>query len=105
MGARVQTDLLDVVDAAYGLDLPDAEWLDRLAKAAVPHLDGGFGMAAFEYNKPDGELQQVVRHVHLGIPADLEAIYHRVFETMDPEIRLRPFRMGPCIAGSQMMGM
>jgi DNA-binding CsgD family transcriptional regulator len=105
MAARVQSDLLDIVDAAYALDVSDADWLARLANAAAPHLDGGFGIAAFEYDKPEGSLPQIVQHVHLGIPADLEAIYHKVFETMDPEIRLRPFRLGPCITGSQLMGM
>ena len=48
------TDLMDVVDAAYKVDLPDAEWLRELAHAARPHLDCGFGVAAFEYYKAEG---------------------------------------------------
>jgi hypothetical protein len=34
MGSRA-TDLLDVVDAAYKVDLPDAEWLRELARAGA----------------------------------------------------------------------
>jgi DNA-binding CsgD family transcriptional regulator len=101
----VTTPLLDVIEAAYRVESSDAAWLESLAVAARPHLDEGFGVAAFEYYKPEGALPQIVQHFHLGIPDKLEAIYHTVFQTMDPEIRLRPFRLGPCISGSQLMGM
>jgi DNA-binding CsgD family transcriptional regulator len=102
---RQQADLLDVVDAAYRLEAPDADWLEGLARAAGPHLDEGFGVCAFEYYKPEGALPQIVQRYHLGIPAPLSSIYQTVFETMDAEIRLRPFRLGPCISGSELMGM
>ena len=97
--------LLDIVEAAYQVEKPDKQWLEGLAVVARPHLDEGFGLAAFEYYKPEGALPEIVQHFHLGIPEKLEAIYHTVFHTMDPEIRLRPFRLGPCISGSQLMGM
>ena len=104
MGSRAN-DLLDVVDAAYKVDLPDPEWLRELAEAARPHLDQGFGIAAFEYYKPEGAQPLVAQRFNLGIPGELEAIYSTVFATMDPAIRLRPFRLGPCITGSELMGM
>jgi hypothetical protein len=44
-------DLMDIVDAAYQIDAPDAQWLQNLANAARPHLDQGFGVAVFEYYK------------------------------------------------------
>ena len=97
-------DLMDVVDAAYKIDVADSDWLRSLATAARPHLDQGFGIAVFEYFKPVNGQPQIVEHFHLGIPPELEAIYHTVFQKMDPAIRLRPFRLGPCIAGSEMMG-
>jgi DNA-binding CsgD family transcriptional regulator len=104
-GAPPARQILDVIDAAYQVERSDAAWLESLALAARPHLDEGFGVAAFEYYKPVGGMPEIVRTFHVGIPDELEAIYRTVFETMDPEIRLRPFRMGPCIAGSQLMGM
>lgn len=102
--AKGTLDLMDVVDAAYQIELPDTDWLGRLAQAAQPHLDQGFGLAAFEYFKPADEQPQIIQHHHLGIPPDLDAIYHTVFAKMDPAIRLRPFRLGPYISGSEMMG-
>jgi DNA-binding CsgD family transcriptional regulator len=98
-------DLLDVVEAAYLVEAPESQWIARLAQAARPLLDQGFGLAAFEfYRAPDG-MPCVLQSHHLGIPEKLSALYPKVFATMDPEIRKRPFRMGPCVTGSQMMGM
>lgn len=104
MGLRALA-LLDVVDAAYKVDLPDAQWLQELAQAALPHLDRGFGLAVFEYFKPEGTQPQIIQRFHQGIPGELERIYSAVFAKMDPAIRLKPFRLGPCITGSELMGL
>jgi DNA-binding CsgD family transcriptional regulator len=104
MGSRA-LDLLDVVDAAYKVDLSDDQWLRELARTARPHLDRGFGVAVFEYFKPDGAQPEIAQRFHLGIPSDLERIYGTVFAKMDPAIRLKPFRLGPCITGSELMRM
>lgn len=98
-------DLMDVVEAAYRIDVPDAQWLRELAQAARPHLDQGLGVAVFEYYKPEGAQPRIIQRFYLGIPHKLEAIYGTVFTKMDPAIRLRPFRLGPCITGSELMGM
>jgi len=98
-------DLPFILDAAYQVDVPDAQWLQGLAQAARPHLDDGFGLAAFEYFKPEGAQPRIVQRFHVGIPDELDAIYHTVFDTMDPGIRLRPFRLGPCVTGSELMEM
>ncbi|RKH97817.1 LuxR family transcriptional regulator [Corallococcus sp. AB030] len=100
-----KADLLSIVEAAYRVDLGDATWVEGLAEAVLPHLDDGFGVAAFEYYRPGNGPPEVVQRYHLGIPDRLAEIYPTIFQTMDPEIRQRPFRMGPCITGSQMMGM
>ncbi len=60
-------DLLDVVDAAYQVDLLDDHWLQGLAHAARPHLDRGFGVAGFEYFKPEGAQPTII----LAIVGDL----------------------------------
>jgi DNA-binding CsgD family transcriptional regulator len=62
-------------------------------------------VAAFEFYRPGDGLPEVVQRCHLGIPDKLAALYPIIFQTMDPDSRQRPFRMGPCITGSQMMGM
>jgi DNA-binding CsgD family transcriptional regulator len=101
----VDSDVLTIVESAYQVDAPADRWLRDLSDRVRPHLDRGFGMAAFEYYRPPGKPLQLLQSIHIGIPPGLDAIYSTVFATMDPEIRLRPFRMGPCVSGSQMMGM
>lgn len=98
-------DLLDIVEVGYRVELSAQEWLEQLAHTVRPHLDEGFGLAAFEFFRPEGAAPQLLQSRHFGIPEQLAEIYPKVFETMDPEIRLRPFQMGPCVTGSQMMGM
>jgi DNA-binding CsgD family transcriptional regulator len=98
-------DILAIVEAAYQIDAPDDVWLARLAEAARPHLDEGFGLAAFEFHRSADGLPHMEGCCRLGIPDGLAAIYETVFERMDPEIQRRPFRLGPCITGSQLMGM
>jgi len=100
-----KADLLNIVEIAYHVELDDAAWLAALAEAVLPHLGEGFGVAAFEYYRPGESLPEVVQWCHLGIPKKLAALYPTIFQKMDPEIRQRPFRMGPCITGSQMMGL
>jgi DNA-binding CsgD family transcriptional regulator len=100
-----KSDLLHIIEAAYDVDASDAIWLRQVAEAVRPHIDTGFGVAAFEFSRSSGELPQIVQRYHLGIPPALEALYPQVFATMDPEIRQRPFSLGPCVTGSQLMGM
>lgn len=103
--ATVNSDILTIVETAYQVDAPADTWLRRLSEQVKPHLDQGFGMAAFEYYWPRGGDLQMLQSMHLGIPRGLAEIYSKVFATMDPQIRARPFQMGPFVTGSQMMGM
>ena len=98
--------LLPIVEVAYeNIDASDEDWLGRVLAASRPHLDEGFGVAAFEFYRPGDGLPEILQSLHEGIPPKLSAIYPKVFATMDPEIRKRPFRLGPCVTGSAMMGM
>jgi DNA-binding CsgD family transcriptional regulator len=103
--ASVNSDILSIIESAYQVDTPGDVWLRRLSAKVKPHLDQGFGMAAFEYFWPRGGSLQMLQSLHIGIPPGLNEIYSKVFQTMDPQIRARPFEMGPCVSGSQMMGM
>lgn len=98
-------DLLAVIEAAYRVDAPDDVWLEGLAAASRPHLDRGFGLCAFEFQLTDDGSPNVLQSYQLGIPTGLSEVYETVFEEMDPELRKKPFRMGPCISGSQLLGM
>ncbi|HET9955706.1 MAG TPA: LuxR C-terminal-related transcriptional regulator [Polyangiaceae bacterium] len=98
-------DVLRVVEAAYELDSTNEEWLKSIAEAVRPHLDDGFGLAAFEFMRVGDEVPTVLQSQHLWMPESLAQVYPRMFASMPPELRLRPFRLGPCITGSEMMNM
>jgi DNA-binding CsgD family transcriptional regulator len=98
-------DLLRVVEAAYLVDLPDPDWLRGVAEAVRPHLDQGFGLAAFEFIRSPEQPPEMLQSQHLWMPGELAEVYPRLFASMDPRLRQRPFAMGPCVTGSQMMGM
>lgn len=97
--------MLRVVEAAYELDSTDEEWLKNVAEAVRPHLDDDFGLAAFEFVRVGDDPPTILQSQHLWMPEDLAAVYPHMFASMSPELRLRPFRLGPCITGSEMMNM
>jgi len=103
--SRRNNDLLDIVEAAYRLDAPAQDWLRTIAEAVRPHLDEGFGLAAFEFFRAPNQPPVIAESLHLWMPEPLAAVYPKLFANMDPTLRQRPFALGPCVTGSQMMGM
>lgn len=103
--SKAKLDPLQIVEAAYRVDVSDEAWLRGVAEAARPYLDQGFGLAAFEFVRKDDEPPRVLQSQHLWMPEPLAEVYPKLFANMDPELRKRPFKMGPCVTGSQMMGM
>ncbi len=103
--SRDRFDLLSIVEAAYQLDVPGDVWLRAIAEAIRPHLDEGFGLAAFEFVRAPHQPPKMLQSQHLWMPEPLAATYPKLFANMDPTLRQRPFEMGPCVTGSQMMGM
>jgi len=47
---KVQVNPIDVIEASYDLDGPDQRWLERLALAVRPLIDGGRGTMAYFYD-------------------------------------------------------
>jgi DNA-binding CsgD family transcriptional regulator len=100
-----QFDVLSVVEAAYELDTTDEDWLKSVAEAVRPRLDDDFGLAAFEFHREGDAPPTIVQSQHLWMPESLAAVYPRMFASLAPELRARPFRLGPCVSGSEMMNM
>jgi DNA-binding CsgD family transcriptional regulator len=98
-------DVLRVVEAAYELDSTDEEWLKNVAETVRPHLDDDFGLAAFEFVRSGDDPPTLLQSQHLWMPENLAAVYPQMFASMSPELRLRPFRLGPCITGSELVNM
>lgn len=103
--SNAKLDPLQVVEAAYRLEAPDDVWLRGVAEAVRPHLDHGFGLAAFQFVRQPDEPPEMLQSQHLWMPEPLAQVYPRLFTGMDPQLRQRPFKLGPCVTGSQMMGM
>ncbi|WP_394842184.1 LuxR C-terminal-related transcriptional regulator [Pendulispora brunnea] len=97
--------LLDVVEAAYRLEVTDREWLEGLASACLPVLDEGFGISVFEFHYKMGAPPTILQAMRAGMPEELEKMYPVMLSRMDPELRQRPFLLGPCTTGSHMMGL
>lgn len=97
--------MLRVVEAAYELEPTGEAWLKSVAEAVRPHLDDDFGLAAFEFVRTGDEPPTMVQSQHLWMPEALAAVYPRMFANMAPELRVRPFKLGPCVSGSEMMNM
>jgi DNA-binding CsgD family transcriptional regulator len=102
---KSRLDVLRVVEAAYELDATNESWLKSVAEAVRPHLDDDFGLAAFEFVRVGDEVPTILQSQHLWMPESLAAIYPRMFASLPPDLRLRPFRLGPCVTGSEMMNM
>lgn len=100
-----QLDVLRVVEAAYEFDSTNEEWLKRIAETVRPHLDDEFGLAAFEFVRSGDGPPLILQSQHLWMPDDLAAVYPHMFANMSPELRVRPFRLGPCITGSELVNM
>src|SRR5689334_8662786 len=93
-----------MLDAAYRVEVGDAEWLAGLAAACRPALDHGFGICSFEFHYRIGGTPQILQAQMLGMSDELMSVYPKVFESMPPDVRVRPFLRGPCTTASQMMG-
>lgn len=98
-------DSLRVLEVAYEVDSTNEEWLKHVAEAVRPHLDDDFGLAAFEFERVGDEAPTILQSQHLWMPDALAAVYPRMFAGLSPELRARPFKLGPCVAGSEMMNM
>jgi DNA-binding CsgD family transcriptional regulator len=52
--SRRKGDIVDVIEAAYRVELPKVEWLEGLATAARPLIDDGFGVNAYLFDRLPG---------------------------------------------------
>jgi DNA-binding CsgD family transcriptional regulator len=98
-------DILSIVESAYRIDVPDADWLGGIAKACRPVIDRGFGLCVFEFRYHLGSPPDILQATMVGMPPKLAEIYPTVFRNMDPDVQRRPFDFGPCTTASQMMGL
>jgi hypothetical protein len=97
--------VLRIIESAYRVHVPDAEWLNDVADASRPLIDSGVGVCAFEFRHLAGGAPKIVQTRMMGIPEEAVRLYPLVFRSMAPDAQARPFAQGPCTTTSQMMGM
>ena len=67
MGRGTAFDILGVIEAGWRIDLDDAGWLEGIAEAARPALDGGHGVLAFTFDVRDrARAPRIGRHCPLA---------------------------------------
>ncbi len=81
----MSSDLIGVVEAAYRSAPSDAEWLEGLAAAARPLLDGGFGAASATYVVDAGRLE-LGEVVSAGVSPDVYAAIVEAQAAEDPVV-------------------
>lgn len=63
---RVTSTLIDLAEAAYDLDVRDAEWLRRVMVAGLPLLDHGLGVAGGIYTWPFDGGEATLHQFHVA---------------------------------------
>ncbi len=77
---KQKASVIDVVEAAYDVDLDEAGWLEALTRRSAPALDDGFGIFAFTYDAstPEqmsiGHFAQSAEHKHFDATSALAGI-------------------------------
>lgn len=79
-------DPIAVIEAAYRVEVSEAEWLAGIAEAARPLFRGGLGVAAYTYDASNVERVRLTHAVLRDTPPPMtrEALVH-VVENADPE--------------------
>jgi len=77
---------IDLVEAAYDLDIEDSRWLPRLLEVGAPIIDQGLGAAGIRYSRPPegGAVEILEMHMVSG-PADFLERHQRAIATTPPD--------------------
>lgn len=102
---QLDSAIIDFTEAAYDLELSDADWLPTVLKRGLPVLDHGLGVACMEYGLPPEGGAVELRKIHLGSgPEDFPERHLRALETTPPEVLRRQVRPGGASTASMTAG-
>jgi len=101
----VSKDIIDILEAAYRVDLDGPAWLEGVLGATLPHLSMGTGVAAYEYDASDVTRMHVTHFAHQGMPEMMTAHGSiRMIETTDADYVRSTWRALPCALASATPG-
>jgi DNA-binding CsgD family transcriptional regulator len=96
-------DPVAVIEAAYRIELPEMEWLQGIAAAALPLLDDGFGINAYLYERRADGTVSLWSPVLVGADPDLFAALAAI--TLEEPTSLTRLHSGPpCSSVSRELG-
>ncbi|MEM8608261.1 MAG: LuxR C-terminal-related transcriptional regulator [Myxococcota bacterium] len=97
--------MIDLVRAAYDLDVEDAEWLPQMMAAGLSILDHGLGVVGGVYTRPPGGGEVSTNQIHVASgPEDFALRQARVGLECPPEVQQACTRPGICATLSEVAG-
>ena len=101
----VSKDIIDILEAAYRVELDGQPWIEGVLDAALPHMMRGSGVAAYEYDASDVSRMRVTHVAHHGMPEPMSTQgFVQVIETADAEYVRNTWRSLPCALASATPG-
>lgn len=87
--------VIDLTEAAYDLEVDEADWLPNLLRRGLPALDQGLGVAGWEYGLPPNGGDVVHRNVHVASgPPDFADRHMAAIATIPRNVLRRQVRTG-----------
>ena len=101
----IASTLIDLAEAAYDLEVDEAEWLPRVLNAGLPILDHGLGVVGGVFVRPPNGSEVTTQQIHVAAgPADFAIRQAQVAAECPPEIQQACTRPGICITLSEAAG-
>lgn len=94
-------DVVDVISAAYALDLDEGAWLERVTRAVHAELDRGLGVISFAYHLSSEGKLELERAMAVDVPPDYAALLPAVTASFPPEFVRQTFAQVPCNTASR----
>jgi DNA-binding CsgD family transcriptional regulator len=92
---RAESAIIDLTEAAYDLEVDEADWLPNLLRRGLPVLDQGLGVAGWEYGLPPNGGDVVHRNVHVASgPPDFAERHMAAIATIPRHVLRRQVRTG-----------
>jgi DNA-binding CsgD family transcriptional regulator len=97
-------DVLNVIEAAYQMDMPAADWIQTIGTLLYKQFGTGRGLYGCEYNvKPDGMLR-IGYELKLDFPEPALALpIAQTLEMLPPQFTEKTFRRTECITQSEIV--
>jgi len=90
-------DPIAVIEAAYRVEVSEAEWLAGIAEAALPLFRGGLGAVAYTYDASRVERMRVLRVATYGAPPQMTPEFvARIVEGTDADYVRNSYRSKAC---------